>query len=115
MCILWENLISKAPFYYKMMFSKHYKKMFCENIYHICQHRYNSLNTNNIKTDRHAKNGKIYQSICQSICHTLPRNRNIIPPQPEHHSTATGTSFHHNRNIILAQPELPSLATSIRH
>lgn len=26
MCILWENLISKAPFYYKMMFSKHYKK-----------------------------------------------------------------------------------------
>lgn len=29
--------------------------MFCENIYHICQHRYNSLNTNNIKTDRHTK------------------------------------------------------------
>ena len=26
--------------------------MFCENIYHICQHRYNSLNTNNIKADR---------------------------------------------------------------
>ena len=52
MCILWENLISNAPFYYKMMFSKHYKKMFCENIYHICQSRYNSLNTNNIKTDR---------------------------------------------------------------
>lgn len=26
MYILWENLISKAPFYYKMMFSKHYKK-----------------------------------------------------------------------------------------
>lgn len=26
MCILWENLISKAPFYYKMTFSKHYKK-----------------------------------------------------------------------------------------
>ena len=105
MCILWENLISKAPFYYKMMFSKHYKKMFCENIYHICQHHYNSLNTNNIKTDRHAKNGKIYQSICQSICHTLPRNRNIIPPQPEHHSTATGTSFHRYRNIIPPQPE----------
>lgn len=67
--------------------------MFCENIYHIYQHRYNSLNTNNIKTDRHAKNGKIYQSICQSICHTLLRNRNIIPPQPEHHSPTTGTSF----------------------
>lgn len=50
--ILWENLISKAPFYYKMMFSKHYKKMFCENIYHICQSRFNSLNTNDIKTDR---------------------------------------------------------------
>ena len=27
MCILWENPISKAPFYYKMMFIKHYKKM----------------------------------------------------------------------------------------
>lgn len=26
MCILWENFISKAPFYYKMTFSKHYKK-----------------------------------------------------------------------------------------
>lgn len=26
--------------------------MFCENIYHICQSRCNSLNTNNIKTDR---------------------------------------------------------------
>ncbi len=26
MCILWENLISNAPFYYKMMFSKYYKK-----------------------------------------------------------------------------------------
>lgn len=26
--------------------------MFCENIYHICQHRCYSLNTNNIKTDR---------------------------------------------------------------
>lgn len=30
MCILWENLISKAPFYYKMMFSKHYKKCFAK-------------------------------------------------------------------------------------
>lgn len=29
--------------------------MFCENIYHICQHHYNSLNTNNIKTDRYTK------------------------------------------------------------
>ena len=46
---------------------------------------------------------------------SFPHNRNIIPPQPEHHSTTTGTSFPHNRNIILAQPELPSLATSIRH
>ena len=26
--------------------------MFCENIYHIYQLRRNSLNTNNIKTDR---------------------------------------------------------------
>lgn len=26
--------------------------MFCENIYHICQPRHNSLNTNNIKADR---------------------------------------------------------------
>lgn len=26
--------------------------MFCENIYHICQSRFNSLNTNDIKTDR---------------------------------------------------------------
>lgn len=115
MCILWEDLISKAPFYYKMMFSKHYKKMFCENIYHIYQHRYNSLNTNNINTDRCTPKGNIYQSIYQSICHTLHRNRNIIPPQPEHYSTATGTSFPHNRNIILALPEPPSLATSIRH
>ncbi|WP_278520981.1 hypothetical protein, partial [Leyella stercorea] len=39
------------------------------------------------------------------ICHTLHRNRNIIPPQPEHHSTTTGTSFHHNRNIIPPQPK----------
>lgn len=29
--------------------------MFCENIYHICQSRCNSLNTNNIKTDRCTK------------------------------------------------------------
>ena len=26
--------------------------MFCENIYHICQSHCNSLNTNNVKTDR---------------------------------------------------------------
>ncbi|WP_278856336.1 hypothetical protein, partial [Leyella stercorea] len=45
----------------------------------------------------------------------LNYNRNIIPPQPEHYSTTTGTLFHHNRNIILALPEPPSLATSIRH
>ena len=29
--------------------------MFCENIHHICQHHYNSLNTNNIKTYRCTK------------------------------------------------------------
>ena len=78
--------------------------MFCENIYHICQHHYNSLNTNNIKTDRYTPKRK-YLSVY------LPYS----PSQPEHHSTATGTLFHHNRNIILALPEPPSLATSIRH
>ena len=123
MCILWEDLISKAPFYYKMMFIKHYKKMFCENIYHICQHHYNSLNTNNIKTDRCAPKREhlpvhlpVYHAILSCATGTLfHHNRNIIPPQPEHYSTTTGTSFPHNRNIILALPEPPSLATSIRH
>lgn len=97
--------------------------MFCENIYHICQHRYNSLNTNNIKTDRCTPRTGISTSQSTSLS-AIPslatgtsfhRNRNIIPPQPEHHSTTTGTLFHHNRNIILALPEPPSLATSIRH
>lgn len=32
--------------------------MFCENIYHICQSRFNSLNTNNIKTDRYTQKRK---------------------------------------------------------
>ena len=32
--------------------------MFCENIYHICQSRCNSLNTNSIKTDRCAQKRK---------------------------------------------------------
>ena len=86
MCILWENLISKAPFYYKMMFIKHYKKMFCKNIYHICQHHYNSLNTNNIKTDRRTKKRE-YISVHLPVYLPYP------PSQPEHYSTATGTSF----------------------
>lgn len=68
--------------------------MFCENIYHICQHHYNSLNTNNIKTDRYTQKRKY-----------LPVYLPYPPPQPEHHSTATGTSFHRNRNIIPPQPE----------
>ena len=100
MCILWENLISKAPFYYKMIFSKHYKKMFCENIYHIYQLRRNSLNTNNIKTDR-----------CTSKREYLSVHLPYPPAQPEHHSTATGTSFHRNRNIIPPQPEHYSTTT----
>ena len=108
MCILWENLISKAPFYYKMMFSKHYKKMFCENIYHIYQHLCNPLNTNNIKTDR-------YTPKREYLPVHLPVYLPYPPSQPEHYSTATGTLFPHNRNIILALPEAPSLATSIRH
>lgn len=66
--------------------------MFCENIYHICQHRYNSLNTNNIKTDRHTKKRE-YIPVHLPVYHTLLRSRNIIPPQPEHHSPTTGTSF----------------------
>lgn len=56
--------------------------MFCENIYHICQHHYNSLNTNNIKTDRYTQKRKY-----------LPVYLPYPPPQPEHHSTTTGTSF----------------------
>lgn len=77
-----------------MMFSKHYKKMFCENIYHICQPRRNSLNTNNIKAGRCTQNGNIYQP----ICHTLHRNRNIIPPQPEHHFSTTGATFSRHKH-----------------
>ena len=54
--------------------------MFCENIYHICQSRCNYLNTN------------------KSICYTLPRNRNIIPPQPEHHFSTTGATFSRHKH-----------------
>lgn len=72
--------------------------MFCENIHHICQPRHNSLNTNNIKTDRYAPKREY-----------LPVHLPVYPPyppsQPEHYSTATGTSFPHNRNIIPPQPE----------
>lgn len=68
--------------------------MFCENIYHICQHRCNSLNTNNIKTDRRTKKREY-----------LPVYLPYSPAQPEHYSTTTGTLFHRNRNIIPPQPE----------
>ena len=78
--------------------------MFCENIYHICQHRYNSLNTNNIKTDRCTPKWE-YLSVHLPVYPPYP------PSQPEHHSTTTGTSFPHNRNIIPPQPEHYSTAT----
>lgn len=68
--------------------------MFCENIYHICQSRCNSLNTNNIKADRYTLKREY-----------LPVHLPYPPPQPEHHSPTTGTLFHHNRNIIPPQPE----------
>lgn len=68
--------------------------MFCENIYHIYQSRCYSLNTNNIKTDR-----------CTPKREYLPVYLPYPPPQPEHHSTTTGTLFHRNRNIIPPQPE----------
>lgn len=75
--------------------------MFCENIHHICQHRYNSLNTNNIKTDRCTKKTGISTSPSASLSAipstatgtSFPHNRNIIPPQPEHYSPTTETSF----------------------
>lgn len=60
--------------------------MFCENIYHICQSRHNSLNTNNIKTDRHTKKRE-YLPVHLPVYLPYP------PPQPEHHSPTTGTSF----------------------
>ena len=82
--------------------------MFCENIYHIYQLRRNSLNTNNIKTGRCTQKWE-YLSVHLPVYPPYP------PSQPEHYSTATGTSFPHNWNIILALPEPPSLATSIRH
>lgn len=82
--------------------------MFCENIYHICQHHCNSLNTNNIKTDRYTPKRE-YLPVYLPVYLPYP------PAQPEHYSTATGTLFPHNWNIILALPEPPSLATSIRH
>lgn len=72
--------------------------MFCENIHHICQSRYNSLNTNNIKTDRYTPKRE-YLPVYLPVYLPYP------PAQPEHYSTATGTSFHHNRNIIPPQPE----------
>ena len=34
------------------------------------------------------------------------RNRNIIPPQPEHHSPTTGTSFLHYRSHLLSPQAL---------
>lgn len=68
--------------------------MFCENIHHICQPRHNSLNTNNIKADR-----------CTPKREYLSVHLPYPPAQPEHHSTATGTSFPYNRNIIPPQPE----------
>lgn len=73
--------------------------MFCENIYHICQSRCNSLNTNNIKTDRYTQKRK-YLPVHLPVylpypppTTSFPHNRNIIPPQPEHYSPTTGTSF----------------------
>ena len=41
--------------------------MFCENIYHICQHHYNSLNTNNIKTDTYTPKTGISTSPSTSL------------------------------------------------
>lgn len=71
--------------------------MFCENIHHICQHHYNSLNTNNIKTYRCTKKREyipVYLPYPPAQHGTsFHRNRNIIPPQPEHHFSTTGTSF----------------------
>ena len=72
--------------------------MFCENIYHIYQLRRNSLNTNNIKTGRCTQKWE-YLSVHLPVYPPYP------PSQPEHYSTATGTSFHRNRNIIPPQPE----------
>lgn len=72
--------------------------MFCENIHHICQPRHNSLNTNNIKTDRYIPKRE-YLPVHLPVYLPYP------PAQPEHHSTTTGTSFPHNRNIIPPQPE----------
>ena len=72
--------------------------MFCENIHHICQSHCNSLNTNNIKTDRHTPKREY-------IPVHLPVYLPYSPAQPEHHSTTTETSFHRNRNIIPPQPE----------
>lgn len=80
--------------------------MFCENIYHICQYRYNSLNTNNIKTDRCTPKTGIYTSPSASLS-AIPslatgtlfhRNRNIIPPQPEHHFSTTGATFSRHKH-----------------
>lgn len=80
--------------------------MFCENIYHICQHRYNSLNTNNIKTDRRTKKREyipvhlpVYLAILSCATGTsFHRNRNIIPPQPEHHFSTTGATFSRHKH-----------------
>ena len=79
--------------------------MFCENIYHICQHRHNSLNTSNIKADRCTQERE-YTSPSASpsaipSCATgtlFHRNRNIIPPQPEHHFSTTGTTFSRHKH-----------------
>ena len=80
--------------------------MFCENIYHICHHHYNSLNTNNIKTDRYTPKTGISTSPSTSLS-AIPstatgtsfhRNRNIIPPQPEHHFSTTGATFSRHKH-----------------
>lgn len=72
--------------------------MFCENIHHICQPRHNSLNTNNIKTDRHTKKRE-YLPVHLPVYLPYP------PAQPEHHSTTTGTSLHRYRSITPPLPE----------
>lgn len=60
--------------------------MFCENIHHICQPHRNSLNTNNIKTDR-----------CAPKREYLPVHLPVYLAIP---SCATGTLFHHNLSFF---------------
>ena len=90
--------------------------MFCENIYHICQHRYNSLNTNNIKTDRYTKKTRISTSLSAipslATGTSFHRNRNIIPPQPEYHFSTTGTTFSRHKHWAL---RLNTLGVSLQN